>query len=187
VNKTFESRLVEQCAPTLAGIKPGSLFPYAYEKGENVTEILEYWNDKLAGKGVCLRRLRENDNRHLILVFRPKELERILCDQNVSLFLRERGYCGCGKLDDYVEILSRRMNAAPPFSHEIGVFLGYPLNDVIGFINNEGQNSCCCGYWKVYGERESAEHCFRRFDKCTSIYKKLFYSGKTVLQLTVAA
>jgi len=187
VNKTFESRLVEQGAPTLAGIKPGSLFPYASENRENVSEILDHWNGSLAGKGICLRRLSGNGNRHLLLIYRPKDLERILRNQNAALFLKESGYCGCGKPEDYIDLLSRRTNAAPPFPHEIGVFLGYPLSDVIGFIENEGKNACCCGYWKVYGERDSAERCFRRFDKCTSIYKRLFDSGKTVLQLAVAA
>jgi len=79
------------------------------------------------------------------------------------------------------------MSGISSFPHEIGVFLGYPLHDVIGFINNAGKNSCCCGYWKVYNEQDDARRRFRRFNKCTSSYKRLFDSGKTVLQLTVAA
>ena len=182
----FENRLIDQCAPTLAGVKPGSLFPYTAE-GENISEILDDWNNKLAGRGICLRQLRENDNRHLILLYRPKAIERILRDKTVSSFLKKYGYCGCAKPEEYIEILSRRMNGTSSFPHEIGVFLGYPLHDITGFIDNEGKNSCCCGYWKVYGERDAAERCFQRFNKCTSIYKRLFDSGKTVLQLTVAA
>lgn len=93
----------------------------------------------------------------------------------------------CAKPEEYIEVLRSRMNSAPLFPHEIGVFLGYPLYDVIGFIKNEGKYACCCGYWKVYGEQDAAERCFQRFNKCTRIYKRLFDSGKTVLHLTVAA
>ena len=38
------------------------------------------------------------------------------------------------------------------FPHEIGIFLGYPLADVAGFIRNKGRNCKCIGTWKVYGD-----------------------------------
>lgn len=183
---SFENRLIDQCAPTLAGVKPGSLFPFTPGEGENIAEVLDYWNDKLFGKGIRLCQIKGSNNRYLILVYRPKVIERILRDKKVSLFLDGFGYRGCVKPEEYIEALYRRMHSTPSFPHEIGVFLGYPLHDVIGFINNEGKNACCCGSWKVYGDRSDAERCFQRFNKCTSIYKRLFDSGKTVFQLTVS-
>ena len=44
--------------------KARSLFPYTAE-GEKISEILDDWNNKLAGKGICIRQLRESNNRHL--------------------------------------------------------------------------------------------------------------------------
>ncbi len=38
------------------------------------------------------------------------------------------------------------------FPHEIDVFLGYPCEDVRGFIRHGGQGYKLCGYWKVYGD-----------------------------------
>lgn len=187
VKTSFENRLIDQSAPTLAGVKPGSLFPFAAEEGEHIAEILDYWNSKLTGKGICLRQMKGSNYRCLILVYRPKMIKRILSDKKVSFFLDGIGYCGCAKPEEYIEVLRRRMNSLPSFPHEIGVFLGYPLHDVIGFINNEGKNACCCGYWKVYGDRSYAERCFQRFNMCTSVYKRLFESGKTVYQLTAPA
>ena len=73
------------------------------------------------------------------------------------------------------------------FPHEIGVFLGYPIEDVIGFINNKGCNFKCCGYWKVYGDKEKAIKEFARYDKCRMIYTKLWNQGRSILKLTVAA
>jgi hypothetical protein len=187
VESAFEMSLIAQCAPTLAGVKPGSLFGFTAGMDENITAVLLYWNRQLSGKGLRFYLLKENNSRQLILVYRPKPVERILEDKSVSAFLEACGYRGCIKPEEYIEVLSRRMNGAPSFPHEIGVFLGYPLHDVTGFIENAGKNSRCCGYWKVYDEQDEAERSFRRFKKCTCIYRRLFESGKTVLQLTVAA
>ena len=55
------------------------------------------------------------------------------------------------------------------FPHEIGVFLGYPLADVEGFIRNAGQNCLLCGCWKVYSDPESARRTFANYDRCRDI------------------
>lgn len=47
--------------------------------------------------------------------------------------------------------LAQRMEAVGDFPHEVGFFLGYPAEDVVGFIRNKGQNFKFCGRWKVYG------------------------------------
>lgn len=70
------------------------------------------------------------------------------------------------------------------FPHEIGVFLGYPLKDVVGFIQNKGKNCKCCGCWKVYSDECEARKKFARYEKCKTIYMSMFQRGKSVLQLT---
>ena len=70
---------------------------------------------------------------------------------------------------------------------EIGLFLGYPVEDVLGFIENAGQNCKCCGCWKVYCNECEAVRTFARYKKCRDIYKRLWQEGRSVLQLTVAA
>ena len=73
------------------------------------------------------------------------------------------------------------------FPHEIGVFLGYPLQDVIGFIENKGMNSKYTGLWKVYGDRDESMKMFAKFRKCTDVYGELWRSGRrSIMQLTVA-
>ena len=52
------------------------------------------------------------------------------------------------------------------FPHEIGLFLGYPPEDVEGFCRYQGQNYKLCGRWKVYGDREAACRRFQRYDHC---------------------
>ena len=66
-------------------------------------------------------------------------------------------------------------------------FLGYPLPDVVGFIENEGRNFTCCGCWKAYGDPAAARQHFAQLNKCTAVYLRLFHSGTPIQRLAVAA
>ena len=86
-----------------------------------------------------------------------------------------------------IERLRERLALQRGFPHEIGVFLGYPVEDVKGFIKHNGRNSKCVGCWKVYCNQCEAERAFARFNKCREVYMRLWRQGKSVQQLTVAA
>ena len=73
------------------------------------------------------------------------------------------------------------------FPHEIGLFLDYPLVDVIGFIRNTGKNCKCSGCWKAYGDPSAAQRHFAQLNKCTAVYLRLFRSGTPIQRLAVAA
>jgi hypothetical protein len=78
-------------------------------------------------------------------------------------------------------------NCDMKFPHEIGVFLGYPLQDVKGFIENNGRNSKYTGLWKVYGDKAASIRMFEKYRKCFSVYSDLWRSGRRdIFQLTVA-
>ena len=142
--------------------------------------------EKFKEKGIQIEILREEETWALIYVYRVKKLEEDLKKNEVSKFLRENGYketC----VNYAISLLKKRLMDLKAFPHEIGVFLGYPIEDVIGFINNKGCNFKCCGYWKVYGDKEKAIKEFARYDKCRMIYTKLWNQGRSILKLTVAA
>ena len=84
-------------------------------------------------------------------------------------------------------LLKKRFEASEDFPHEIGIFLDYPLGDVIGFIQNGGQNYKCSGCWKVYCNECEALKMFQKYHKCREVYRNLWAKGRSVLQLTVAA
>ena len=71
------------------------------------------------------------------------------------------------------------------FPHEIGLFLGYPADDVKGFIENKAACSKCAGCWKVYGDEQTAMSLFAKYRKCTEIYYRKWKSGVAVEQLKV--
>ena len=57
------------------------------------------------------------------------------------------------------------MNQGEGFPHEIGLLLGYPIEDVVGFIEQKGKNYLYSGYWKVYGEVEKKKEIFRQYEE----------------------
>ena len=182
----FEQYLIDLCAPTLAGIKVGSLFLYITEAKENVHTLVDYWNQKLSDKGVRICIVNEREDGGLVYVFRPEMLKCLLRCQDITCFLDSRGFAACGNSEKCIEHLRTLFGNGQSFPHEIGVFLGYPLEDVKGFIEHKGRNSNLCGLWKVYGEAQRANEMFEKYKKCCSIYSQRFAKGFNILDLTVA-
>jgi len=81
--------------------------------------------------------------------------------------------------------LKKRLHGYKCFPHEIGIFLGYPLEDVKGFIDNKGKNCQSCGFWKVYCNAGEKEALFDKYRKCTRIYRQVFEAGRKLPQMTV--
>ncbi len=182
----FDRYLIEHCAPTLASLKSASLFCLTKPDVKKLKRQIESWNRDFIQKGIFLTVLKNKNDRALIYVCRKSHLLSDLNKPGVSNFLKKYGY-NVKDIKSTLLRLRERVNSSETFPHEIGVFLGYPLEDVIGFIKNSGQNSICTGCWKVYYNECEALKLFKRYKKCREVYQRLFKQGKTVLQLTVAA
>ena len=188
MERTFEAVLVEQCAPTLAGIKPASLFRFQASGLPHIRRCAEEWDERLNPLGIRVRILKEclNATAGMIYVYREKWLERLLTERHRAAFLKQTGY-RIGPISEMLDQLSDRLCLEQEYPHEIGVFLGYPLLDVVGFIENKARNFTCCGYWKCYGDPAAARRCFKRYRACTEAYKKQYAAGISVVQLVAAA
>ena len=182
----FEEYLITHCSPTLASLKPASLFLYRFSFGEELYESVAVWDTQFQKKGIRITILRENAETALIYVYRPVAMVRELSRPEILSFLVSTGY-QAGTIDQMLEQLRTRLHGSEEFPHEIGVFLGYPLNDVLGFIKNHGSNCKGMGDWKVYGDLGEAQKTFAKFKKCREIYANLWHQGRTIWQLTVAA
>ena len=161
----LDQSLVAHCAPTLAGLKTGSLFTVLHLSGEALARQIELWDRRLGAKGVHLAVLRQGKRGTLLYVFRPERLEADLSAPCVVSFLRQHGYEDL-TAGGAVERLRQRLAMDGTFPHEIGLFLGYPPEDVEGFCRCKGQNYKLCGRWKVYGDQEAARRYFQRCDRC---------------------
>ena len=180
-----EERLIRQCAPTLAGIKTGSLCPCPYETREELMADVRAFNRRFAARGLCLLPLRLENGHALLYLYRPAELRRDLQNGLAREILSSAGY-RCGSCEGCVADLVRRLRGSAEFPHEIGLFLSYPPEDVRGFIENRAQNFKRAGLWKVYGDEARAEALFRKFKKCTQIYCERWQSGSKMDELAVA-
>jgi len=182
---SIEPALIEYCSPTLASLKAGSLFNLLSISPAALRAELGALVNLLSEKGLSLRLISAGERRLLCYLYRASQLEAILRAPEISAFLRAQDY---KRLDVHgaLDTLCARLRQGGPFPHEIGLFLGYPLSDVVAFIENRGRNCPCCGCWKAYTNLRDARRQFDKLDKCRRVYKRLYASGRTLSQLTVA-
>ena len=179
-----EEMLVLYGAPTLAKLKTGNLFSCPADEVE--TKWFCQMNRMLVPKGLRLIPVRGINSRVLLYIYRPLELKRDLTDARARRILQGKGY----PVDDVercVAELVRRVKSEGDFPHEIGLFLGYPPEDVEGFILWGAANAKLVGDWKVYGNVEQARETFQRYRRCTKAYCEFYRIHNSLDRLIVAA
>lgn len=180
----LETALIVNCAPTLAGMKTANLFSFIFQSRRAVLKELRDLNKTLNIRGVHIEPLLWRDKSVLLYVYRPKYLQEELQRSEIMELLEMYGYSDY-EMKNCICRLKRRLTDYDCFPHEIGVFLGYPLEDVRGFIENKGKNCKTCGIWKVYCNEAEKQKLFQKFKKCTEVYMKVFNEGRKLLQMTV--
>ena len=180
-----EETVVRQCAPTLAGIKTGSLFPCPYQSRQQRLADMRGVDRGLVarGRGRGARGVGGGGARRG--GYRPQALCRDLGDDLACRLLRQAGY-PCGSCGRCVARLVQRLRTEEDFPHEVGLFLSYPPEDVQGFIDHRAMDFKCAGLWKVYGDQQRAQALFDRFRRCTQRYCALWQTGLRLEQLAVA-
>ena len=120
----------------------------------------------------------------LIYVYRLKDLESDFSNELSRKLLQEYGY-DSSDIHSSLERLSSKMIDYQEFPHEIGLFLGYPPEDVKGFIDNKASNYKAVGYWKVYGDVDKAIECFRKYRSCQKVLLDYLNMGFTLNDLVI--
>lgn len=180
-----EEIFVRYCSPTLAGIKTANLFTCRFENEEKMRQCMRELNGILVKKGIRVLPLRYRDNRALIYVYRPSKLLKDLRHHDACRILGERGYTGETPERCLIQLI-QKLAEGMEFPHEIGLFLGYPPEDVCGFIENRAEGYKYVGEWKVYGDADQAREIFAKYSKCRSVYCAQFAQGKSMERLAVA-
>ena len=182
----LEQYLINHCAPTLASLKSANLFNCTAENPTALQMAIARWQALLAPKGVKLLLLRESGDRALVYVYRPDRLARDLQQPGVAAFLAHCGYTGTAPAA-CLDVLRQKLAVSIDFPHEIGLFLGYPIEDVVGFIRYSGRGCKLSGYWKVYGDAEAASRLFDRLSRVCHAVTKRVEQGETLLEVFAAA
>ncbi|MBP0974974.1 MAG: DUF3793 family protein [Oscillospiraceae bacterium] len=160
----FEHTLAFHTAPTLLGIKCANLLSIAMDESDMVLFYPQFERRS----GLRMQVLCQCRNRQLLYVYHEVLLKMQLSQPQTVRFLEQYGYCKSMTVPEMLSHLAKRMECGD-FPHEIGIFLGYPLADVQGFIKNQGKNCLLCGCWKVYSNPEAAQRAFANYDRCREI------------------
>lgn len=182
----LERALIDHGSPTLANMKVGSLFTSSCADATGFRAEFRRVQVALESRGVSLTILRVQQERALVYVYRAGGARGAACTggcSGVSAGNGLRGYIPDGAL----AFLRQRLAESPCFPHEIGVFLGYPLSDVIAFMRDGGRGCRCSGCWKAYTNECEAMRVFQRYKACRAAYQTLFRAGWPLERLTVRA
>ncbi|MBR6696825.1 MAG: DUF3793 family protein [Lachnospiraceae bacterium] len=158
--KALSTQLVMQCAPLISGLKFSNLLTISFDKLEDLNELLKHTD-------ICIYHLTETENRAYVLLYNESDLQAYLNNQETKGFMQTLGYMSndvAAVLPEFKRRYSNYMKTKCDFPHEMGILLGYPLEDVVGFIVNEGKNFLCTGYWKVYKNANEKQKIFRKYE-----------------------
>lgn len=171
--KSIETQIALQCAPLISGLKVSNLLIISAEDEALVRVILRR-------SGISFFRLLRTGEKVTFLLFRKNPLEAYLKQQEVETMLAEAGYAELS-LGNIFSTFQKRyahyMSEGGRFPHEMGLLLGYPAEDVKGFVENEGKNFLYSGYWKVYADVEEKRRLFQKFENAKETVIQLLSYG----------
>lgn len=169
----IESMITCFAAPVICGFKCGKLLNLS-RNGEDMALAWISVKDKLLERfSLEAAEIPSRGTGVLLFLYDRNLLARALTSVRARDMLGDLGYpVENGTIEDHVSFLIEKFKNGLP--HEVGLFLGYPPEDVRAFIDNEGRGAKLTGYWKVYGNEDEARKVF-------SSYRRAEIAGAVVL------
>lgn len=171
-----ENKIALQCAPVITGIKISNLLIVSSKDEEAVRMILKK-------TGMIHYRLLRQEDKTTFLLFRKPLLAYYLQDPDVQRILKANGYEDLslgGILRTFQCRFETYMHQGEGFPHEIGLLLGYPVEDVEGFIRHKGKNYLYAGYWKVYKDVKTKKEIFASYEDAKEQLIRLLAEGNDI-------
>ncbi|MBL4935287.1 DUF3793 family protein [Clostridium sp. YIM B02515] len=164
-------------APTISGDKCATLINLSNKYMNSYSLWKE--NKKEFIKNIPLKyyELNITYENYTVLFYDAQLLENVLCEDKSIKFLEGEGYQDKGSVDNLLNTLRKNYGEGCPY--EIGLFLGIPLHDVLGFRKNSGKNYLYSGYWKVYEDVKGAKMIFHKYDSVKKRVMKAVSDGKS--------
>ena len=168
----LEYRFIYQCAPVLAGLKISNLLIVNRSHSEKAMELVSYF-------GLSAYLLYAAETRAIFLVFNKEKTIKYMEKNENVFFLKSLGYRDISLetvLSEISDKYAGYMEQLSAFPDELGIVLGYPTEDVLGYVENEGKDFLLNGYWKVYVDADEKRTLFRSFDEVTESMIRAFRS-----------
>ena len=186
MNHGIERLVAYHCAPTLMGVKAGNLFSLKRNAYAAQADKMKDTLHTLGKKGLSAHIFHSPGDTTLVYLYRRELLEQNLSHPLSKKLLAKEGYAG----EDAEELLCQlrlRLEKSEAFPHEIGLFLGYPPEDVMGFVRHKGFNCKFSGCWKVYGDVGRAKTLFGQYAFCRNQCLGCVNQGMTLDQMVAAS
>jgi hypothetical protein len=170
----MEHILAAYCAPVLLGKKPAALFARP-----------DWWEETAASQalyrhGFYVFTFHKANKKPLMFIYNQRLLIATLKHETVSRYLTELGYAPEDGVKSCLDFLAERFRDSDQFPHEVGFFLGYPPEDVLGFIRHRNQGCKFRGQWKVYGDVDIARGLFAEYERCRRVLLDYIRSGGSI-------
>ncbi|MBQ7537856.1 MAG: DUF3793 family protein [Treponema sp.] len=177
---SFDETIIHCGAPALCGIKPACLFSMNGDNYLAGLRKLRSWQPDFSKRKIYFVPLKKSESRFLFFVYDKNLLERVCkIPENRNYLLYKNYPINKGFASVLAELL-HRLATSEDFPHEVGLFLGYPLEDVIGFETHGAEEFKYSGFWKVYGNKENALRLMQEYKSCTETCMKWLVSGLSV-------
>lgn len=177
--QNLDTQLAIQCAPVITGLKLSNLLMVDRCSADKVEHMLQE-------TGFCCNRVMEATDKTAILIYDFSRLQSYLLQSEVGWMMEKFGYH-----DLRVEVVLERfrqryesyLQVGCEFPHEMGLLLGYPPEDVWGFVVNKGENALYTGYWKVYEGTEQKQSLFHQFECAREHLIRLVHRGERMVDI----
>ena len=168
--------LIDLIGATIAGIKPAELLNIPTANGR----IRQWcWEEcklcLLRYSRLRIREINKPNGRKQVFIYHYLSLSDVLSDEANLGFLKEAGYPQQHSVETYVDLLVKRLNGKN-FPHEIGIFLGYPLKDVLGFIGDPSLKLKRRRGWNFFGNPDISNKRYESFLEARSRVRELAHS-----------
>lgn len=170
--------IIEHCYPTLSNLKIANMVNV--DIYDTIYQDIIKLNEELSKYNFSLIILKQS-NKKLLLYLLNLNLIENYNDEKLKNALKSYGY-PTDNFNNSITFLKQRL-LQNEFPHEIGFFLGYPYDDVLGFINCNGKNEIFTGKWKVYSNVDKAKYTFEKFEYARIITQKLSLQGNSLFDI----
>lgn len=174
----IEKFLIYNASLLISKVKPSATI--TLKKGANsiYNKWIKYGQDFLNSINIKYINLRECENALIVLIYDEEQLGNYILKKENKIFLKKLGYNEENNIDDYLEKLVKRYEEFN-CPHELGVFLGYPLDDVKDFMECSEKKCLACGYWRVYNNYDAAKEIFNTYDIIKEKTAKYILTGNS--------
>jgi hypothetical protein len=162
MNSSYIKWILELLGPVLMGSKPSEILSmprFDVKKEIKLNDIKNHFS--LCSK-VEFTVIDKKEKGLKILFVNKESLAIQLNNIKIQNFLKFLGYPNIVDVDSYLDHLIEKLEGNN-FPDEIGIFLGYPLKDVVGFMGYGNYKFHNTKYWRVYGDPRPSEDLYSKF------------------------